>query len=158
VLVTSLLDPERYPAKELIALYHERWELELGYDEVKTHLLEREECIRSRTPDGVRQELWGIALAYNLIRVEMERAAAEAGVEPTRISFVAALALIRAELFWLSGPRLAPGTIPKKLLRLRANLKRLVLPPRRPERSFPRAVKRKMTAYARKRLSLDRLK
>ncbi len=158
VLVTSLLDPERYPAKELIALYHERWELELGYDEVKTHLLEREECIRSRTPDGVRQELWGIALAYNLIRVEMERAAAEAGVEPTRISFVAALALIRAELFWLSGPRLAPGTIPKKLLRLRANLKRLVLPPRRPHRSFPRAVKRKMTAYARKRPSLDRLK
>ena len=58
-----------------MALYHERWELELGYDEIKTHLLDRQEAIRSRTPAGVRQELWGIALAYNLVRLEMERAA-----------------------------------------------------------------------------------
>jgi len=51
-LLTSLLDPTRFPAKEIVALYHERWELELGYDEVKTHLLIREEAIRSRTPEG----------------------------------------------------------------------------------------------------------
>ena len=47
---------------------------------MKTHLLDRQESIRSRTPQGVRQELWGIAIAYNLIRLEMERAAAEAGI------------------------------------------------------------------------------
>ena len=76
-LLTSLLDPEKYPAKELVELYHERWETELAYDEVKTHLLDRQESIRSKTPDGVRQELWGIALAYNLVRLEMERAAAK---------------------------------------------------------------------------------
>jgi hypothetical protein len=106
--LTSLLDPKQYPAEEIVALYHERWETELAYDEVKTHMLDRQGSIRSKTPDGVRQELWGIALAYNLVRVEMERAAAEAGVSPTRISFVAALAMILEEFFWLGSPRGTP--------------------------------------------------
>jgi transposase IS4-like protein/DDE family transposase len=152
-LLTSLLDPEQYPAKELVELYHERWETEIAYDEVKTHLLDRQESIRSKTPEGVRQELWGIALAYNLVRLEMERAAAEAGVPPTRISFVAALALIRDEFLWLASPRVTPGAIPSSLQRLRTHLKRLVLPPRRPDRSFPREVKLKMSSYLRKRPS-----
>jgi hypothetical protein len=150
-LLTSLLDAEKYPAKELVALYHERWETELAYDEVKTHLLGRHEAIRSRTPEGVHQELWGIALAYNLVRLEMERIANEAGVPPTRISFTASLALIRDEVGRMGGPRFAPGTIPRRLEDLRRNLKRLVLPPRRTERSFPRAVKVKMSNYPRKR-------
>lgn len=150
-LLTSLLDAEQYPADELVALYHERWETEIAYDEVKTHLLDRQESIRSKTPEGVRQELWGIALAYNLVRVEIERVAAEAGVPPTRISFVAALAMIRDEFFWLASPRVTPGAIPAGLQRLRRQLKRLVLPPRRPERSYPRAVKLKMSNYPRKR-------
>lgn len=149
-VLTSLLDAEKYPADELVGLYHERWELELGYDEIKTHLLDREESIRSRTPQGVRQEIWGIALAYNLVRVEMERAADEAGVEPNRISFVNAVALIRnAWLAWSTMP-LAPARIPSGIFDLRACLKLLILPPRRPERSYPRAVKIKMSAYARK--------
>ena len=50
-LLTSLTDPKLYPAKEIVALYHERWELELGYDEIKTELLDREETIRSKKPD-----------------------------------------------------------------------------------------------------------
>jgi hypothetical protein len=150
-LLTSLLDAEAYPAQELVALYHERWELELGYDEVKTDLLQRQEAIRSRTPQGVEQELWGIALAYNLVRLEMERAALEAGVDPRRISFVNALALIRnAWLAWSTVP-MAPGRIPAALLDLRRYLKLLILPERRSERSYPRAVKLKMSNYARKR-------
>lgn len=149
-LLTSLLDAARYPAEELIALYHERWELEVGYDEIKTHMLAREETIRSRTPAGVRQEIWGIALAYNLVRVEMERAADEAGVEPTRISFVNALALVRYTWLISATPPLAPGKIPSRLQDLRHQLKLLVLPPRRPERSYPRAVKIKMSNYLRK--------
>jgi hypothetical protein len=72
-LLTSLVDAEKHPAKERVALYHERWELELAYDEVKTHLIDREETIRSRTAAGVRQELWGIAIAYNLVRRELKR-------------------------------------------------------------------------------------
>jgi hypothetical protein len=156
-LLTSLLDPEKYPAKELIALYHERWETEIGYDELKTHLLDRQEAIRSKTPAGVRQELWGIALAYNLVRVEMERVAAEANVPPTRISFVASLAWIRDEFHTLSLRSMTPGAVPASLARLRQRLKRLVLPPRR-VRSFPRAVKVKMSNYPRKRLAPSRPK
>ena len=149
-LLTSLRDVDLYPAHEIVALYHERWELEIAYDEVKTHLLDRQEAIRSRTPPGVRQEIWGIALAYNLVRLEMERAADEAGVEPNRISFVNALSLIRnAWLAW-STPPLAPGRIPAGLLELRRYLKMLVLPPRRSERVHPRAVEIKMSAYNRK--------
>lgn len=149
-LLTSLLNAEKYPAAELVALYHERWEIELGYDEIKTHLLDREEAIRSRTPGGVRQEIWGIALAYNLVRLEMERAADAAGVEPSRISFVNALALIRnAWLMWSTMP-FAPGRIPEGLRSLRNAIKLLILPPRRPQRAYPRAVKIKMSAYNRK--------
>ena len=157
-LLTSLLDAEKYPAKELVALYHERWETEIGYDELKTHMLDRQEAIRSKTPMGVRQELWGIALAYNLVRLEMERVAAEAGVPPTRISFVASLAMIRDEFHTLSLRTMTPGSVPARLLRLRQLLKRLVLPPRRPERAYPRAVKVKMSNYARKRPSVSRPK
>lgn len=149
-LLTSLVDSDQYPAAEIVALYHERWEIELGYDEIKTHMLERQEAIRSRTPDGVRQELWGIVLAYNLVRVEMERAADEAGVEPTRISFVNAVAMIRvAWIAWSTKP-LAPGRIPAALLNLRRDLKLLVLPERRTKRRYPREVKLKMSGYKKK--------
>jgi transposase IS4-like protein/DDE family transposase len=148
-LLTSLTDPDAFPADEIATLYHERWELELGYDEIKTELQGREEAIRSRTPAGVHQELWGIFLAYNLVRLEMERVATEAGVEPTRISFVAALRLICDEWLWCA--LASPGAIPNHLRNLRASLKSLILPPRRSERRFPRAVKIKMSNYARKR-------
>jgi hypothetical protein len=150
VLLTSLLDPVAYPAKELIALYHERWELEIGYDEIKTHLLDRQEAIRSKKPAGVRQELWGIGLAYNLVRLEMERAADEAGVSPNRISFVNALGLMRNAWRIWSTPPLAPGRIPEGLLDLRRHLKLLLLPERRPDRRYPRLVKIKMSNYNRK--------
>lgn len=148
-VLTSLLDAERYPAEEAIAQYHERWEIELAYDEVKTHLLAREECIRSRTPAGIRQELWGIALAYNLIRLEIERVADALGVSPTRVSFVNALDLIRDEWIWCANS--TPGAIPKQLNELARRIKLLVLPERRPDRVFPRAVKIKMSNYSRKR-------
>jgi hypothetical protein len=149
-LLTSLVDPAAYPADEIVDLYHERWELEIGYDEMKTHMLAREEAIRSKTPAGVRQELWGIALAYNLVRLEMERAADEARVEPTRISFVNALALVRYTWLISATPPLAPGKIPARLADLRRQLKLLVLPARR-DRRYPRVVKIKMSAYNRKR-------
>jgi Insertion element 4 transposase N-terminal/Transposase DDE domain len=148
-LLTSMLDPVVYPAAEVVALYHQRWEIELGYDEVKTDMLERQEAIRSRTPKGVSQELWGVALAYNLVRLEMERVADEADVEPSRISFVMALRLIRDEWMWSAATR-SPGAIPKHLRELREEVARFVLPPRR-ARTYPRAVKIKMSNYPRKR-------
>lgn len=147
MLLTSMLDSTEFPAAEVRTLYHERWEIELGYDEIKTEMLEREEAIRSRTPDGVRQELWGVMLAYNLVRLEMERIADEAGVDPNRISFVVALRFIRDEWFWSCGTR-SPGAIPAHLRAMRDNIKRFILPPRRSLRSYPRAVKIKMSSYA----------
>jgi hypothetical protein len=147
-LLTSLLDAKRFPGNELVALYHERWELELAYDEIKTEMLEREESLRSKSPNAVTQELWGVLIAYNLVRLEMERVADEAGVPPTRISFVGALRLIVDEWMWTSDR--SPGAIPRHLQDLRANLKRLVLPTRS-GRTNPRVVKIKMSNYPRKR-------
>jgi hypothetical protein len=149
ILLTSLLDAQLYPAAEIIELYHERWELELGYDEIKTEMLDREESIRSRSPEMVRQELWGILLAYNLIRLEMERIAEEAKVEPVRISFVMAMNHICDEWLWCAIA--SPGAVPRHLRNLREKIKRFVLPPRRSHRAYPRAVKIKMSSYARKR-------
>lgn len=148
-LLTSLCDPRGFPAEEIRALYHERWEIELAYDELKTEMLDREETLRSKSPSGVRQEMWGLLLAYNLVRLEMERIAAEADVVPTRISFVTALNLMRDEWLWCTVA--SPGAVPRHLARLRATLKRYILPPRRTERVYPRAVKIKMSNYPRKR-------
>jgi len=148
-LLTSILDAETYPAQEIAALYAERWEIEHCYDEIKTEMLDREEAIRSRSPERVNQEVWGILLAFNLVRLEMERVATEAEVEPTRISFITCLHLICDE--WLWSVNAAPGSIPRQLKRLREDLKRYILPPRRPERRYPRAVKIKMSSYPKKR-------
>lgn len=147
-LVHLLRDPMNIQQQRSRTSTTSGWELELGHDEIKTELLERHETIRSRNPGGVRQELWGILLAYNLVRLEMARIAAEADVEPTRISFVEALRLIHDEWEWLSVT--SPGAIPKRLEALRRNIKRYVVPPRRP-RCFPRAIKINMSSYDRKR-------
>ena len=148
-VLTSLTDHKQFPARELIALYHERWELELGFDEVKTELLEREEALRSKTPRGVAQELWSLGLLYNLVRLEMEQIAAEADLPPTRISFIAALQFIQN--CWLICAAMAPARIPRRLRKLREDLSQFILPPRRSERLYPRAVKIKMSNYPKKR-------
>jgi hypothetical protein len=148
-LLTSLLDPRAYPAAEIAELYHERWELELGFDEIKTHTLEREETLRSRAPERVRQEVWGLAIAYNLVRLHMQHVAQRAAVAPTRISFRHALLHLRG--FWqLTAWIASPGNLPRRLDHLHQELALLILPPRRP-RSYPRAVKIKMSSYPRSR-------
>lgn len=148
-LLTSLLDPHTYPATEIAELYHERWELELGYDEIKTHLLESEEAIRSKKPDRVRQEIWGLAIAYNLVRREMEAMAKEWDLPPRRISFRGSLMLMRDLFVWASTA--SPGSLPKMVKNFRLDLQQMILPPRRSERRYPRHVKIKMSGYARNR-------
>jgi Insertion element 4 transposase N-terminal/Transposase DDE domain len=148
LLITSLLDEERYPASEIRALYHERWEIELGFGELKTDMLERLETIRSKTPSAVAQEMWGLLIAYNLVRLEMQRIATELDVPPTRISFVAALRECVEQ--WHFAAMASPGTIPKRLASATDRLRNFVLPPRRTKRVFPRAVKIKMSNYDRK--------
>jgi hypothetical protein len=152
-ILTSLLDPVKYPAAEVTALYHERWELELGYDEVKTELLDREETIRSRSPKMVEQEMWGMLIAFNLVRVQMERVAKDAGVAPTRISFSMALRLVTDEWRW--DVWRSPGAVPRRIATLQARIGRYLLPPRRTRRSYPRAVKIPMSGYKSRR-SVDK--
>jgi hypothetical protein len=147
-LLTSLLDPVAYPAAELAALYHERWELELAFDEMKTHTLERVETLRSQAPARVEQEVWGLLLGYNLVRLMMARAAPRAGVPALRLSYWHALLQLRG--FWQSAWYLPPGTLPRHLDTLLEQLAVLILPPRR-SRRYPRAVKLTQSAYPRKR-------
>jgi hypothetical protein len=148
-LLTSLLDPATYPAAEIAELYHERWELELGFDEIKTHTLEREEALRSRAPERIRQEVWGLAIAYNLLRLHMQHVAQRERVAPSRISFRHTLLLVRN--FWqLTAWLASPGNLPRRLDGLHQELALLILPPRRPRR-YPRAVKIKMSNYPRSR-------
>jgi hypothetical protein len=147
VLLTSLLDPDAYPAAEVAELYHERWELEIGFDEVKTHALERLETLRSKAPHRILQELWGLAIAYNLVRLEMLHVANQLHLPPARISFRHSLMLIRN--FLLSAWLASPGVLPKRLQALHEELSLLVLPERRPRR-YTREVKIKMSRYRKK--------
>jgi len=146
---TTLTDPEQYPAQEIIDLYHERWEVEIGFDELKTHMLERKECLRSKKPEGVYQEFWGQLLVYNLVRREMLLAAQAHELPPRRISFRSSLLWIRN--FWLTSWGTSPGNIPKSLANFRSTLDVLILPERRSERRYPRHVKIKMSNYLRNR-------
>jgi len=145
---TSLLNPATHPATEIAALYHERWELELAFDELKTHTCERLEALRSKAPGRVEQEVWGLLLGYNLVRLVMGRAAPRAGVPPGRLSYRYALLAVRA--FWHTAWDTSPGTLPRRLEALLDDLARFVLPQRRPRR-YPRAVKIKMSNYPRNR-------
>src|SRR5437667_7262033 len=90
-LVTTLLNPRLAPALELIGLYHERWEVELVLDEIKTHERLQRKVLRSKTPEGVRQELSGLFLAHYAVRFLLAQAAMEAGVDPDRLSFTEGL-------------------------------------------------------------------
>ena len=97
-LVTTVLDPEKAPAPELAALYHERWEIETALDELKTHLRGARIVLRSKTPDLVRQEFYGLMMAHFAIRGLMHEAALKADEDPDRLSFVHAVRVVRRKL------------------------------------------------------------
>ena len=97
-LVTTILDPEKAPAPELAALYHERWEIETALDELKTHLRGARIVLRSKRPELVRQEFYGLLMAHFAIRGLMHEAALKADEDPDRLSFVHAVRVIRRKL------------------------------------------------------------
>lgn len=97
-LLTNLLDPRQAEALELAALYHERWEVESVFDELKTHLRGAHTLLRSKQPELVHQEIWGLLLAHFAIRQLMTQAAWARGLDPDRLSFVHALRVVRRKL------------------------------------------------------------
>lgn len=153
VLLTTLQDHRRFPAMELAALYRARWEVEQVFDEIKTEQRDAATTLRSKTSEGTVQELFGVLLAYNLVRVEMARAAAAARLPPYRISFHRSLALVCH--FFEHVTKGTPATkMDDRASMLRSSLQFLVLPPRRPERQYPRVLKRVLRDYPRKRIVL----
>ena len=97
-LITSILDPRQAPAEELAALYHERWEIETALDELKTHLRGARIVLRSKTPDLVRQEFYGLMMAHFAVRALMHEAALQADEDPDRLSFLHAVRVVRRKL------------------------------------------------------------
>lgn len=150
-LLTSLIEPEQYTASELALLYHERWESELAYDEQKVHLVplqhgKQKTVFRSKTPDGVLQEVYGMLVAYNLVRGMMNEAAAANNLDPRHLSFVETLRLIN-----LATTAYQRTRSPRKQAAICRQLindiaETVNTRPRRP-RHYPRVVKIKMSNY-----------
>jgi IS4 transposase len=97
-LVTTILDFQKAPAPELAALYHQRWEIETALDELKTHLRGPRIVLRSKTPDLVRQEFYGLMMAHFAIRSLMHEAALRANQDPDHLSFLHSVRVIRRKL------------------------------------------------------------
>jgi len=129
-LVTTLLNPQVAAALALIGLYHERWEVELVIDEIKTHERVQRKVLRSKTPEEVRQELYGIFLAHYAVRVHLAQAATEAQVDPDRLSFTDGL-FVLTEMLDLA-LILEPEEATEPLLRrLHERMRQQLLPERR---------------------------
>lgn len=106
-LITTLLDPEAAPVEELAELYHERWEIENAFDELKTHLRGRQVVLRSKTPSLVEQEFYGLLLTHYALRRVMHEAALKGKRDPDKVSFVHTIRVIRRKLPLLGA--LPPG-------------------------------------------------
>ena len=144
-VITTLLDPEAYPATQILQAYLRRWRLEMCLDDLKTTL--HLESLRARSPEMAQQELWTRLIAHNLIRCTMAQAAAEHNVPLDRISFKGSLDAVRQ-----FSHAMAQAKSKKKRQHLWEELLRTLaadLVPKRPGRREPRAVKRKKNRYPR---------
>ena len=129
----------RYPAVELMELYQNRWEIELGYREMKSSLQRNKLTLRSKKAEGIRQELWGLVLAYNLLRYQMVRMASTLkGYTASQLSFHMASVYLLHELSCL--PFISPGNVPARVAEFDKQAEQFKLPARR-ERSYPRCIK-----------------
>jgi hypothetical protein len=147
-LITTLLDPDAYPLLDLVCGYHQRWEAEITFDEVDTHQRLLDRPLRSRSPVGVIQELYGLLIAHYVVRCLMYEAAVQADLEPHQLSFVNAVQVIGEAIpeFQMT----APDQLPQLYARLLRDIAAERLPKRR-LRSNPRVVKRKMSNFRLKR-------
>lgn len=151
-LLTSLTDRLAFKADDLVQCYARRWHIETSYRELKHTMMGMALTLRSQTVEGVMQEIWGAMIAYNLVRLEMAKAALEAQCLPTDISFARAFHTIQYELHWMAITR-GLGKIPSLLQHMR---KRLVteLTVKRPGRTFDRVVKSRSQRYPYKKTTV----
>lgn len=144
-LVTTLLDPNNYPAQEILQAYLRRWRLEMCLDDLKTTLAM--DMLRSRSPEMAQKEIYTRLIVYNLVRFTMAQAASEFALPLERISFKGTLDALRQFTQAMS-----QASNKKKCARLWAMLLKTLaadLVPDRPERREPRAVKRVRNKYPR---------
>ena len=147
-LVTTLLDPFLYPAKELAVLYHERWHVEIVIDEARTHLRLSARTLRSLTPEGVIQEIYALLLAHIVVRTLMREAASQAQISPTQISFTATIRIMDDNLIPLGLVNLSRRQHIVESVITEIGQQRL---PKQPIRIQPRVVKRVRSRYERKK-------
>lgn len=165
-LLTDLMPESGFTHDELADLYHDRWENETIFDEIKTHLCEcpegrvlrrsgprgatvnRPEVFRSKTPDRVVQELLGMLTTYNAIRKTIHEAARRKELDPRRVSFTSATERVREATYEMM--RLPTTQLAARYEQMLTAIARVVVP-KRPGRRFPRAVKIKMSNYPLKR-------
>ncbi|HHQ4712128.1 IS4 family transposase [Aeromonas veronii] len=145
-VLTSMVDPMCFPGADIVELYGHRWEIELGYREMKRSLQQHWLTLRSKKAVGIRQELWGVLLAYNLLRSQMVKMAASLkGYTASQLSFHMASVYLIHELSCM--PYVSPGNIPGRVAELEKQAGQFVLPARR-ERSYPRCVKARPQKYS----------
>ena len=152
-LATTLLDPGRYPAFELVKLYHQRWEIESAYFEIKKTMLGRR-VLRARTLPGTTQEIYALLTVYQALRIAITDTTLTApGTDPDRASFTIALQAARDQVIQ------AAGVIAAETIDLAGAIGHRILAgllPARRLRLSPRAVKRPLSRYAYKSLRVDR--
>lgn len=148
-LLTTMLDPEEAPALELIELYHERWEIELSIEEIKIHQRLSPQPLRSKSPELLYQEFYGLLLAHYAIRAWMHEAAVHADLDPDRLSFTHAMHVLDTASYEFAITDASQW--PQLRQRLLADLcePKFLLPPRR-LRFCPRVVKRPFSHFRRK--------
>lgn len=145
-ILTSMVNPLRFPSADMVDLYSERWEIEVGYREMKQTLLNSEYHLRSKKPDMVKQELWGILLGYNLLRYQMVKMSQTIeGLQPNQLSFTSCSLAIINMLYTMSLN--SAGNIPRTIASLHANTAHYILPPKREDRRYPRVLRYKSAKY-----------
>jgi hypothetical protein len=152
-LVTSLLDPSQAAAFDLVRLYHERWEIETSYFELKSTILAGR-VLRGRHPDAVTQELWALLIAYQLLRTAMADAILHRpDIDPDRTSFTTALNTARDQV--IRADQILAGTHVDLIGRIGTAILEQLLPKRRTT-THARAIKRAISKYRAKTRDIDR--
>ncbi len=152
-LLTTLTNPSTHPAGELVRLYHERWEIETAYAELKSTILGGR-VLRARTPAGIEQEVWALLVAYQALRTAMTDATDSVpGTDPDRAGFTTALAAARDQLVLAAG--IITGTVTDLVGAIGRHVLAHLLPARR-IRTKDRIVKRAISKYNARGPTIDR--